>query len=350
VHVNPLRVGVVGTAAGSAVHIPGLRQVPLVEVAAVAGIDGSSASSVAARYQIPAYYDDYRLMFRRAGINAVTIAVPAEFHHSVVIAAVEHGLHILCDAPMARSAAEARDMHRLARDGQVFGSIVFPARCIPARIRVKQLIDNGYIGELQSISVTVFRSPYVRSRAIVPLEPHVSLIQQLGNDYVDTLRWWFGDVHAVAGARTTPALADIEAEQPASNFSILMQFGSGAVGSIHVCATSPVDLGDEVVAVGTDGILALRNDGKIFGSKRDQQTITELAIPDELAVNAPKSVDPRVGPFAQLAYNWAHGVLSGEARSPSFEDGMKVQEIVDGAIKSQDLARWVDTSGKKWPV
>src|SRR6185437_13469807 len=110
VHLNPLRVGVVGTAAGSAVHIPGLRQVPLVEVAAVAGIDGSSAASVAARYQIPAYFDDYRLMFRRAGINAVTIAVPAEFHHSGVIAAVEHGLHILCDAPMARSAAEARDM------------------------------------------------------------------------------------------------------------------------------------------------------------------------------------------------------------------------------------------------
>jgi predicted dehydrogenase len=350
VHVNPLRVGVVGTANGSSVHIAGLRQVSLVEVAAVAGVDGESSSSVAARYQIAAYFDDYRLMFRRAGINAVSIAVPAEYHHSVVIAAVEHGLHILCDAPMARSAAEARDMHRLARDGQVCGSIVFPARCIPARIHVKQLIDSGYIGELQSISATVFRSPYVRSRSPVPLEPRVSLIQQLGNDYVDTLRWWFGDVHAVSGARTAPAVADIEAKQPASNFSILLQFGSGAIGSIHVCATSPVDLGDEVVVVGTDGMLALRNDSKIFGSKRDQQTITELAIPDELAENAPRSVDPRVGPFAQLAYNWAHGVLRGESRAPSFEDGMKVQEIVDGAIKSQDLARWIDTSGKKWPV
>jgi predicted dehydrogenase len=350
VQVNPLRVGVVGTATRSAVHIPGLRHVPLVEVAAVAGIAGSSASSVAARYRIPEYFDDYRLMFRRAGINAVTIAVPAEFHHGVVISAVEHGLHILCDAPMARTAAEARDMHRLARDGQVFGSIVFPARCIPARIRVKQLIDSGYVGRLQSISVTVFRSPHERSRSMVPLEPKVSLIQQLGNDYVDTLRWWCGDVHAVSGARTAEAVADIEAQQPNSNFAILLQFGSGAVGSIHVCATSPIDLGDEVVIVGTDGMLALRNDNKIFGSKRDQHQIAELPIPEELSSDAPASVDPRVVPFAQLAYNWAHGVLHRESRSPSFEDGMKVQEIVDGAIRSQDLARWVDTSGKKWPV
>ena len=40
----------------------------------------------------------------------------------------------------------------------------------------------------------------------------------------------------------------------------------------------------------------------------------------------------------------------GESLAPTFEDGMKVQEIVDGAVKSQELARWVDTSGKKWPV
>ncbi len=345
-----LRVGVVGTALGSAVHIPGLRQVPHIDLVAVAPADGDSASAVAARYQVPTYYDDYRLMFRRAGLDAVTIAAPAEAHHSLVIAAVESGLHILCDSPMARSAAEARDMHRVARDAQIQGSIVFPSRFIPARMRVKQLIDGGYIGDLQSISVTAFRSPYVRRRTMTPLEPRLSLIQQLGYDYVDTLRWWFGDVHAVAGARTAPALANVEAEQADSNFSILLQFGSGAVAAIHACSTSPVDLGDEMVAVGTDGIIALRNDGKIFGTKRDQQAISELEIPEELTFDMPKTVDPRVGPFTQLAYDWAEGILAGEQRAPSFEDGMKVQEIVDGSMKSQELARWIDTSGKKWPV
>lgn len=349
-HTKPLRVGVVGTAAGSAVHIPGLRQVPHVELVAVAAVDGDSPSGVAARYQIPSFYDDYRLMFRRAGLDAVTIAAPAEAHHSLVIAAVESRLHILCDSPMAISAAEARDMQRVARDAQVLGSMVFPSRFIPARMRIKQLVDGGYIGDLQSISVTAFRSPYVRRLSMTPLEPRLSLIQQLGYDYVDTLRWWFGDVHAVSGARTASALANVEAEQTDSNFSILIQFGSGAIGSIHACSTSPVDLGDEMVAVGTDGVLALRNDGKIFGTKRGQQAISELAIPEELILELPKTVDPRVGPFSRLAYDWADGILSGEQRAPSFEDGMKVQEIVDGAMKSQELARWIDTSGKKWPV
>jgi predicted dehydrogenase len=350
VQTKPLRVGVVGTADGTAVHIPGLRQVPHVELVAVAPVDGDSPSGIAARYQVPSYYDDYRVMFRRARLDAVTIAAPADLHHSLVIAAVESGLHILCDSPMARSAAEARDMHRVARDAQVQGSIVFPSRFIPARMRVKQLMDGGYIGDLQSISVTAFRSPYVRRRSMMPLQPNFSLVQQLGYDYVDTLRWWFGDVHAVSGARTAPALANVEARQADSNFSILLQFGSGAVGAIHACSTSPVDLGDEMVAVGTDGMIALRNDGKIFGTKRDQQAISELKIPDELTFDLPKTVDPRVGPFTQLAFDWADGILNGHSRAPTFEDGMKVQEIVDGAIKSQELARWVDTSGKKWPV
>lgn len=349
-HTKPLRVGVVGTADGSAIHIPGLRQVPHVDLVAIATVDGATSSTVAARFQVQDSYDDFRLMFRRAGLDAVTIAAPAELHHSLVIAAVESGLHILCDSPMARTAAEARDMHRVARDAQVQGSIVFPSRFIPARRRVKQLMDGGYIGDLQSISVTAFRSPYVRRRSMSPLEPKLSLIQQLGYDYVDTLRWWFGDVHAVAGARTAPALASVEAEQFDSNFSILLQFGTGAVGAIHACSTSPVDLGDEMVAVGTDGVVALRNDSKIFGTKRDQQAIAELPIPKDLTFDMPKTIDPRVGPFTQLAYDWAEGILSGESRAPSFEDGMKVQEIVDGAVKSQELARWVDTSGKKWPV
>ncbi len=349
-HTKPLRVGVVGTADELAVHILGLRQVPFVDLVAVTTADGSSASAVAARHQIPEHYDDFRLMFRRAGLDAVTIAASADFHHSLVVAAVEGGLHILCDSPMARTGAEARDMQRVARDAQIQGSIVFQSRFIPARMRVKQLMDRGYIGDLQSISVTVFRSPHARRRTMIPLEPGVSLLHRLGYDYVDTLRWWFGEVHAVAGARTAHALAGVEAEQIDSNFSIMLQFGSGAIGSIHACSTSPVDLGDEVVAVGTDGMIALRNDGKIFGTTRDQQSIAELPIPDELIFDMPKTVDPRVGPFAQVAYDWADGILSGESRAPSFEDGLKVQEVVDGAIKSQELARWVDTSGKKWPV
>ncbi len=347
---TPLRVGVVGTAEGSAVHLPGLRQIPHVEVIAVASVDGGSASAVAARFQVPQHYDDYRVMFRRAGLDAVTIAAPAELHHSLVIAAVESGLHILCDSPMARTAAEARDMHRVARDAQIQGSIVFTSRFIPARIRIKQLISHGYIGDLQSASVTTFRSPYARRRTMFPLERNTSLIQQLGYDFVDTLRWWFGDVHAVAGSRVPAGLASVDAEQSDSNFSIMLQFGSGALASIHACATSPVDLGDEVVAVGTGGMIALRNDSKIFGTKRDAQSITELPIPEELLVETPRTVDPRVGPFMQLAFDWAQGVLSGEPNAPTFEDGMKVQEIVDGAVKSQELARWVDTSGKKWPV
>jgi predicted dehydrogenase len=350
VHDRPLRVGVVGTAQGTAVHLPALRQVPHIDVAAIAAADTEATSAIATRFQVPEYFDDYRVMFRRARLDAVTIAAPCELHHSLAIAAVEGGLHILCDSPMARTAAEARDMHRVARDAQVQGSIVFTSRFIPARIRIKQLLNSGYIGDLQSASVTAFRSPESRRRSMVPLEPRLSLMQQLGYDYVDTLRWWFGDVHAVAGARTAAPLAAVDAVQADSNFSITLQFGSGAVATIHACASSPVDLSDELVAVGTAGMLALRNDTKIFGTKRDDQLITELPIPGELGIDIARAVDPRVGPLAHLASDWASGILTGEQQAPTFEDGMKVQEIVDGATKSQDLARWVDTSGKKWPV
>jgi hypothetical protein len=97
-------------------------------------------------------------------------------------------------------------------------------------------------------------------------------------------------------------------------------------------------------------MMGLRGARQLFGTRRDQEIVKELEIPDELTAAVPHTLDPRVGPFMILAYDWVQGISSGECHAPTFEDGMKVQEVIDGAVRSQDLARWVDTSGKKWPL
>ena len=106
---------------------------------------------------------------------------------------------------------------------------------------------------------------------------------------------------------------------------------------------------DEVVAIGTRGMLRIQRE-RLYGAVRDEGVLSELPIPEELATLSGQTPDPRVAPFTLLAFEWVHGILEGNGHAPSFEDGMRVQEIVDGAMRSQGLERWVDTSGKKWPV
>lgn len=341
---QPLRVGVIGAAEGEAVHIPGLRQVPGVDVVAVCAAAGEPLGAVAARYQIPARFDDFRAMLREAALDAVTIAAPLELHHPIAVAAAERQLHILCGAPMARSAAEARDMHRLVCSLGVRHAVGYAARYLPLRVQIKQLVEHGYLGDLQSVSVAVWRASGQRRKPD-------SLVQEVGSEYVDALRWWFGEIHGVVGAAAAPAPGDVSASQPQANFAMIVQFAGGAVGSIHASASMPLGDKVELTAVGTAGMLTAR-DGKLFGARRDEPVLAEIPLPDELAQSVQQAPDPRVGPFARLAHDWVRSIAErdGDGRAPTFADGMRVQEIVDGAMKSQELGRWIDTSGKKWPV
>jgi predicted dehydrogenase len=358
VHVQErrIRIGVVGTGHGAAIHVPALRQLPNVEVVALCGSDLDRASIVADRLGIDQVYDDVRAMLRQGRLDGVTIAAPVEQRHGAAIAAAEEGVHVLCDAPMARNAAEARDMHRLVRDAGVQHAISFTGRYTPARLRLKQLIDGGFLGDLQSVSITAFREPRLISAYRMSVgdvdadEVQLSLAQSLGSEYVDVLRWWFGDVHGVTGARLDGQLGSTNGEPDESNFGLILQFASGAIGSVHASGTCPIELGDEVVAIGTRGMLGLRGENHLFGTRRDEPMVKELPIPEDLASLVPKTPDPRVGPFSLLAHQWIHAIVSGECTAPTFEDGMKVQEVVDGGLRSQNLGRWVDTSGKRWPL
>jgi hypothetical protein len=90
-----------------------------------------------------------------------------------------------------------------------------------------------------------------------------------------------------------------------------VEFPNGSTGSIHVSTTSPVNLGEEIVAIGTNGIVAVQADGRIFGKRRDEQQIAELPV-GELASNVLTDPDPRVRPFLLLAGNWIASILTGE--------------------------------------
>lgn len=347
---NRLRVGVIGTGFGAAVHIPGLRHVPEVEVAAVCSARLDRAHAVKVSHRIPEYYDDYRKMFREANLDAVTIAAPPELHHAIAIAAAEEGLHILCERPMARNAAEARDMLRLARDAGVQHAIDYETRFTPARAAVKRLVEQGYLGTLKSVSLTVYRTSWrdrVRhsSTSLDEGERVSGVLGAFGSEYIDALRWWFGDINAVAGAAPRTRL-----ESDDATFSIILQFASGAVGTVHVSSAAPIDVGDEIMLLGSNAMVALQGDGRLYGVRRDEQVISELPLGDDGYGDLPNFPDPRVRPFILLAREWVRGILTGTSSAPTFEDGLKVQEVLDSVHRSQHLQRWIDISGKKWPV
>ena len=153
-----LRIGVIGAGFGASVHVPALRRVPGVAVVALCAAQLGKARETAAALDIPHAADDYRELLFSGEIDAVTIAAPPHLHHPMALAACEAGVHILCEKPMARNVAEARDMLRMAREAGVCHAVAQHRRHTPPYARMKALVDEGFLGRLHSVSATVYRS------------------------------------------------------------------------------------------------------------------------------------------------------------------------------------------------
>lgn len=352
-----LKVGVIGTGYGADVHIPGLKHLPDVEVVAVCATTKEHALRAAHQHSVPEHFDDYREMLHRVDLDAVTIAVPPAHQHPISIACAEHELHMLCEKPMAASAAEARDMHRLVEEAGLCHSVNYQSRYLPAHQRFKELIDNGFIGDLESVAVTGYRMPWRQRRTLErgwvdDGERSSGLLNAVGSEYVDMLRWCFGDFDAVSGSITTGLPYRSATKARETSFSILLRFASGASGTVHIVGASTVSLGDEIVASGADGMLVLQSDGQLFGTRRDEHRVEPMEVDNFDQRELASVKNPRMLPFIILANDWVRRILETDnpARLPSFYDGMKVQEVLHGVQRSERLSRWIDLSDKKWPV
>ena len=361
---KPVRVAIIGTGIGAAVHIPVFRQLEDTEIVAIGSRRIERARELANRHRIGISSDDYREIVDHPDVDAVVIATPPYLHHTIAIAAIEAGKHVLCEKPMARNLAEARDMVNLARTAEVSAAVNHEYRYMPARRHVRQMIDEGFIGEPQSASIVVYRSslsdPHGRPFSwLMEREKAGGMLAASGSHYIDLQRWWFGDIKAVAGLTATmvehrhlPDSSEMAHVDADDNFALMLRFQSGAIATIHVCATATSDAGEEITLSGSNGMLLLQGDGALWGARSKDTGLYEIEVPRDNQRKLPEFAHILARPTALLAMDWIESIRSSQMPEhiPTFDDGARVQEIIDGVHRSSAQGRWIDTSGNRWPV
>ena len=358
---RPLRVGVIGVGMGAAVHVPAVMHMAETELIAVCARRTGRAVAIAAQYEIPLVTTDFRQVVNESSIEAVIIATPPHLHHQMVIAALEAGKHVLCETPMARSLAESRDMAKMAAKARVVAMVNHQLRFDPVRLRIRSLLDSGYIGTPQAVNLTVFRStlsdPYSRPFSWhSQLEQGGGMLGAIGAHEIDSLRWWLGEVESVAGIASTMVdrritadgngMARVDADD---NFAFVLRFASGMLGTVHVTTTSGVESGEEILLSGSEGMLIAQSGGTLLGARRGESQLVEIDPNAGDDSDLPPSTHPMMAPTYRLMQSWVAAIRDGTASpSPSFHDGAKAQEIMDGVRRSGQQGRWIDTSGRRF--
>jgi predicted dehydrogenase len=149
--MSKLRVGIVGSGFGGAVHAPAYALHPRFEVVAIAS--PSSAERVAKERKIPHAFRSAEEMLAGVELDVVSVASPPFDHHRSVLAALAAGKHVLCEKPFALTVAEAEEMLASSERAGVAAALAFEFRYVPAIVAIKELIDNGHLGALREIEV-----------------------------------------------------------------------------------------------------------------------------------------------------------------------------------------------------
>ena len=139
-----VRVGIVGASAEAGwaglSHIPAINGLPGLKHAAVATRNERSARAAAEAFGADRWYSDPFAMICDEGIDIITIAVNVPAHRALVLAALDAGKAVYCEAPLGRTVAEAEEMARAA--GSLHTAIGLQGRLNPAVRRAAQLLSG----------------------------------------------------------------------------------------------------------------------------------------------------------------------------------------------------------------
>jgi predicted dehydrogenase len=353
-----LRLGLVGTSWWAELaFLPALATHPRARVAAICGRNQQRANDVAARFGVPQVYADYREMIASGQLDAVIVAAPDDLHYPITIAALDAGLHVLCEKPLALNAEHARAMYERAEAAGRIHMVNFTWRLVPHLQQMRQLVADGYIGrcvrsEFRFLGSYGWDSTYQwrfdKRRAN-------GILGDLGSHVIDLAHWLVGDITAVNARLETfvERVDDDDRPVPAANdvAVLLVTFENGALGLIEASA---VDHASEIQIVlqGTAGRLEAGvpvGAGELYlrGRRGGDEMLVPLDVPEALWHGIVRGASDFESLIA-LAHHGPVGVrhfvdsiLAGRKPSANFRDGMRAQHVVDAAMQAHSEGAWV---------
>jgi predicted dehydrogenase len=336
-----VRIGVIGGGHGRAVHLPAFSAMPGAKVVAVA--DGGSGRMKNIDYSA-AYFTSWENLIANADIDAVTVAAPPSLHAPIVTAALQRGLHVLCEKPFGRDVAEAVSMAK-ASAGRV-AAVGYQFRYETGLRALRQILAEGRIGRLRRIAIT-----WITSGRADPQRPWgFQHDAEAGGGVAESFfshcidyAWWLGlrpvrrvwarsDILVARRPDHTGAAHAVTAED---GIDAVMECDGGLVVTATVTNCQPGRNMHRIEIFGDDGWAEL--DQQIPAGPH-RLTLRSPGMPDTSVTDLPmvtSSGDSRSPAFARLAADFLAAIGGAEVPDlPRFADGVRVRGVLAAVRRS----------------
>jgi predicted dehydrogenase len=359
-----IQAGVVGT--GPIVdflHLPALQSHSQAAVVAVCGRTREHTDQIAKKYNIPKAFTDYKEMIQQGGLDAIVIATPDDLHYEITMHALEAGLHVLCEKPLALTVRQAWEMYQKAEQVGVKHMVMFTYRGMPFFQYIHNLMKQDYIGRCDHCEFRYLmgggRNQEYRWRAD-PKRANGNLAD-MGSHMIDLARWLVGDITRVSAQLGTfvdyPGPNGERMDPTNVLATLLVEFSNGSQGMIHVSCIAHVadrDMVQQVNLYGEGGSLeidvpyGLADVGATLRvALNKDESFKTVDVPDSYWENMNRT--DLYGYLMGMSFgarSFIDAILENRPVTPSFYDGYKAQQVIEAALESHKTGKWISIGDK----
>ncbi len=312
---------------------------------------------------------DFREITENPAIDIVNICTPNKFHKEELLSAIAHNKHIYCEKPLAANLAEAEEIQAAAGNYSGTFRMTLQNRFFPATMRAKQLIGEGFLGE-----VLEFRAVYLHSGSVDPQTPlkwklsaayGAGVLQDLASHILDLIHYLLGDYAEIMAETKVaypqrPSAADpgvMEKVETEDCVMLLAKMNNGALGVIEASKLASGTEDELTFEIhGNKGALRFNcmaphyleaydcgKPGKPIGGSRGWTRI-------DCGQRYPAPASGFPTPKAALGWLRTHmaslhyflaDVAAGKPGDPGLAQGIYVQKLIERARQSAAERRWL---------
>ena len=208
---DKVRVAVVGAGWAGELHLKAFAAQPAVELVAVSSRTEPRARQVADAFGVPAVHTDLDRMLAEVRPDVVSVATPPSSHAHITLAAIAAGCHVLCDKPIATSAADGARMLEAAEAAGVKHASGFVWRNDPAILELRRLVAERAVGDVVEVHARcALGAPVLPMTWMYDAEAGGGALMQHGGHVIDRIRWVTGNEFAGVSGELLHDVKDAE--------------------------------------------------------------------------------------------------------------------------------------------
>ncbi len=356
-------------------HSNGWRQAPRffdmkhdVRLHTICGRNGPAVEKARKQYGWNYAETDWRNVVSNPDIDIIDINTPNDSHAEIAIAAAKEGKHILCEKPLAMDVKQCRQMLQAVKKAKVTHMICHNYRRIPAIAQAKKMIQEGALGQIRH-----YHARYAQSWLVDPKAPRLWRMQKqyagsgahgdINAHIIDLARYLVGELDEVCGQMHTFIKQRPLPDNPKKMGRVSVddaaqcigRFKNGALANLEATRFATGRKNRINIEInGSDGSLEFNLEDLNLLKYFDNTAPLDRQGFSDIIVTQQNGVHPYVGQwwppghiigyehtFVHTIADFVNAVGGGKSVQPTFEDGLRNQQVLESVEKSAATRRWV---------